>query len=865
MTEIEKINLNDLIEEYEVKNTDAFIQYLKQVWKDLIGRSGEGGEASKGIDKVTFQKYYELPGLISERLFSVFDKNNTGYLSLNDFTETMITLFSSDFDKLLELILKFYDFDRDNKITKEDVRVVLSYVPIYKKSKSKEDSGLKYDIDDFQDRLKSQKDLHDKLDIIFGDKESMDLQEFSNIIKNKNSDIFLYILVFLYEHRPFSPETVKNLENIKKSPILASRKKEILIAQPSLDTNLCVTETLKKSPALKLAKLGNKLNNNNAFKNMKFLGLLSGRKMDTNNLGINKNLDNKEVKKENKGGVSLSLHIPDLPDESNESNEKKENENKGNIAFSLKIPEIPNDKNDENNDNKEKKEETSIKSPKRPARKSLQFFSDKNKIIDEKKYYEINEDEEEMNFSYARPFEGKDIPKKKKSENEENKTNEISTFKEHDEDNEEDEANDHNENDILEKEEKEEKEEEGITEGYLYKIQGNKLKKIYFRLICKDLYYYKSKDTKKHKGMHNLSGVYINDEGIVTIKDKKFYCFNIIFPSKERKYYLTNENEYIKWVESIRKVVHYSNLRDIYEIKGNLGKGKFGLVKLGIHKESGRQVAVKIINKEYVEGMELEQIKSEIDILKIAKHPNIIKLYDVFENEKYIYIIMEYCSGGDLFSYIEKRDFKIKEERAAEIVHKLCTAAYFLHQYGIVHRDLKPENILMTDDTDEADIRLVDFGLGKMIGPGEKCDEPFGTFSYVAPEVLEEKPYDFKVDLFAIGVITYLLVAGFLPFDDETSEKEIARQTVYDPTPFPSYVWKNISLEAKMFVDNLLDKNPDKRMNLQEVLQHKWLQKFNKKEENNGNDVFEKRKSELSGGDKFVAFSTMNKGDKNEN
>ena len=171
----------------------------------------------------------------------------------------------------------------------------------------------------------------------------------------------------------------------------------------------------------------------------------------------------------------------------------------------------------------------------------------------------------------------------------------------------------------------------------------------------------------------------------------------------------------------------------------------------------------------------------------------------------------------------------------------------------------------MTDDTDEADIRLVDFGLGKMIGPGEKCDEPFGTFSYVAPEVLEEKPYDFKVDLFAIGVITYLLVAGFLPFDDETSEKEIARQTVYDPTPFPSYVWKNISLEAKMFVDNLLDKNPDKRMNLQEVLQHKWLQKFNKKEENNGNDVFEKRKSELSGGDKFVAFSTMNKGDKNDN
>ena len=393
------------------------------------------------------------------------------------------------------------------------------------------------------------------------------------------------------------------------------------------------------------------------------------------------------------------------------------------------------------------------------------------------------------------------------------------------------------------------------------------MKKIYFRLICKDLYFYKSKDDKKHKGMHNLSGVYIKDEGTVDINGKKLYCFNIIFPSKERKYYLQDESEYLKWVESIRKVVHYSNINDLYEIKGTIGKGKFGQVRLGIHKESGKQVAIKIINKNYVEGIDYEQIKSEIDILKIAKHPNIIKLYDVFENEKYIYIIMEYCPGGDLFSYIEKRNFKLKEERAAEIIHKLCTAVYFLHQYGIVHRDLKPENILMMDQTDNADIRLIDFGLGKMLGPGEKCDDPFGTFSYVAPEVLQDKPYDSKVDLFAIGIITYLLVAGFLPFDDEKSESEIARQTVYKPTPYPKKIWNKISNEAKMFVDNLLSKDPDKRMNLQEVLQHKWLSKFSMNNVNeNNNDVFERRKScDLSGGDKFMAFTSTEKENKIEN
>ena len=823
--EVEKINLNDITEEYEVKNTDAFKQYLKQVWKDLNSRSGDDNE--KGIDKVTFQKYYELPGLISERLFSVFDKNNTGYLTLQEFTENMITLFSSDLEQLLLFILKFYDFDRDQKITKEDVRVVLSYIPIYKKRKNKKNKGLKFDTEDYNDRLKSQKELHEKLDIIFGDKESLDFNEFSDIIKNKNSDIFLFILVFLYEHRPFSPETVKNLENIKKSPRFSLKKKDNLIASPNLDSNFAVTQTLQKSPAMKNAKLSTKPS---VYKNMKFLGLLSGR----NNLQPPKPEINDNVGK--KESTTISLSIPVIPPEPKKKEEPKEVK-------------------EDNNHIIENKESADLdeKNQKKPKRKQLKYFSEKNKQSEEKKHLEEEENEEEeiMNFSFARPFEGRDIPKNKNN-------NDNKELKENDSEDEIDEEDNNNE---INEEENNEKEKEEITEGYLYKIQDNKMKKIYFRLICKDLYYYKSKEIKKHKGMHNLSGVYIKDEGAVTISNRKLYCFNIIFPTKERKYYLQDESEYIKWVEAIRKVVHYSNISELYEIKGNLGKGKFGQVKLGIHKESGKQVAIKIINKKYVEDMEFEQIKSEIDILKIAKHPNIIKLYDVFENEKYIYIIMEYCPGGDLFSYIEKRDFKIKEERAAEIIHKLCTAVYFLHQYGIVHRDLKPENILMMDQTDNADIRLVDFGLGKMLGPGEKCDEPFGTFSYVAPEVLQEKPYDFKVDLFAIGIITYLLVAGFLPFDDEDSEKEIARQTVYDPTPFPKKIWDNISQEAKMFVDNLLSKDPEKRMNLQEVLQHKWLIKFCKKNENsNEGNVFEERKiRELSGGDKFMAFSTFEK------
>ena len=770
-----KINLDEIIGDYVVKNTSAFNSYLKQLWKDLSNRA-EG--VKDGVDRISFGKYYDLPGLISERLFSVFDSKNKGYLSIEDFTSSMIKLFSGDYEQLLNFIFDFYDFDKDHKITKEDIRIVLSYVPLYKKIKHNQ--GLKFEKDNFDDRLASQKELHEKLDTLFKNKPIINFSEFKYITQNINSDIFLYILVFLMERRPFSNETIKNLDNIKKNIDLGKlglkSKHENYIVLPNINSKLSVSRTISsKSPTIRKSRYIEKISNN-LYKN------------------YNKN---QEIYLKNKQEL--------LPYNATESEADSIHTN-GTIQ-------------------------------KKPSRKTLKNVSLMDiETENENKYAE----EDEGLLDYARPYEffdNKELMRLYKLENDEDKNNE-------------DELNSTQltnisklNNDVL-------------TEGYLFKIQDNKVKKIYFKLICKDLYYYKAKNNKRHKGIHNLSGVFIKDNGLVKLGDKKFYCFTIIFPTKPRKYYLSDEMEYQHWVNTIRRIVGYSDLSEIYEIKQVLGKGKFGLVKLGVHRGSGRKVAIKIINKKLVSAIDVQQVKTEIDILKIAKHPNIIQLYDVFENENYIYIIMEYCAGGDLFSYIEKRGFRLPETRAAEIIHKLSTAVFFLHEYGVVHRDLKPENILMTDNSSTADIRLVDFGLGKIIGPGELCNDPFGTFSYVAPEVLQEKPYSFKVDLFAIGIIAYLLVAGFLPFDHETSEKEIARQTVYEPTPFPQSIWKNISIEARMFVDNLLQKNPDKRMGIQEVLQHKWLQKFNSKEM-----VSFKRRTdrELSGAQKFEAFSTLSK------
>ena len=758
----DKINLNEIIGYYVVKNISAFKSYLKQLWNDLSKREGN---LKNGIDRISFGKYYDLPGLISERLFSVFDSKNKGYLTLDDFTNSMIILFSGDYAQLLNFIFDFYDFDKDQKITKEDIRIVLSYVPLYKKIKHYE--GLKFEKDNFEDRLASQKELHEKLDDLFKLKTIINFEEFKFIVQNINSDIFLYILVFLMERRPFSNETIKNLDNIKKNnninniininnknifikKQIFSRKCDNLIVLPNVNSKLIVSRTISaKNPSIE--KIEKELNNNNDLDYFQINELESGTETLRTNGTVQKKPSRKTLK---------NVSLMDI-DQTNENN--------------------------------------------------------------------IKYDKDEGILDYARPYELYYDNNRNNIEEEFNSTNMTNISRIN--------------NNIL-------------TEGYLFKIQENKVKKIYFKLICKDLYYYKSKNNKRHKGMHNLSGVFIQSNGLVKLGDKQFYCFTIIFPTKSRKYYLSNESEYHNWVNTIRKIVGYSNLNEIYEIRQVLGKGKFGLVKLGIHRGNGRKVAIKIINKKLVTAIDVQQVKTEIDILKIAKHPNIIQLYDVLENENYIYIIMEYCAGGDLFSYIEKRGFRLPETRAAEIIHKLSTAVFFLHEYGVVHRDLKPENILMTDNSPNADIRLVDFGLGKIIGPGEMCTDPFGTFSYVAPEVLKEKPYSFKVDLFAIGIIAYLLVAGFLPFDHETSEKEIARQTVYEPTPFPTSVWKNISNEARAFVDNLLQKNPEKRMGIQEVLQHKWLQKYNSKEIIS----FKKRNErDLSGAQKFEAFSTLSK------
>jgi len=710
----ETFDLSKIRKGLQIQDEELLNKYLKEIWSDLSKRTKD---TTKGITKVTFNKYYDLPGIISERLFSCFDKDKDGILNLTEFTNGMQSLFSQaeSFDSLAKFIFNLYDFNSSGINKKDDVRVVLSYVPL-----SDSSSNIKENVelvkDKFEDRVESQEQLFHILNIAFKNKDKMNFEEYINVVKNVNSDIFILLLMFLLEKKPFSNYSIQlHSMNLESPSLHLSATPQLIpqqIASPSLHSRFL-------SPKLRKKKLDKNKN--------------KGLAKATNLLQLYSGVDNTKVKEEKK------------------------------------------DKN------KEESKDLKEKRPQRRMRINLNNLTDKTPELSKN------------TFTF-----GKD------RENEDNK------------------EDDNAQDDI---------EEENFVryEGYVYKYSQTqkKMKRTYFRLIGKDLYYYKKKEEKNHRGMHNLSGVFIKKGDDFEYDGKKYLSIVIVYKS-EKSYYFDNEDDFNIWMEKLNAAVQNKSLFDKYEVKQKIGKGKFGLVKFGINKETKQQVAIKIMAKKNMDKSDLELAKVEIDILKIGQHPNIIKLYDIYENENYIYIIMEYCSGGDLLSYFEHYEYELKETKVCEIIHKLSMAIYYLHSYGIVHRDLKPENILMTDLTPEADIRLLDFGLSKIVGNEEKCTEPYGTLSFVAPEVLQGKPYDKSVDLWSIGIITFLLLCGYLPFDDKHSEREIARQTIQDPVPFESKIWNKYSSEAKNFVEGLLQKKPEKRLTIKEILEHPWIKKMDK-------------------------------------
>ncbi|KAL6611374.1 hypothetical protein ACP70R_039302 [Stipagrostis hirtigluma subsp. patula] len=269
-----------------------------------------------------------------------------------------------------------------------------------------------------------------------------------------------------------------------------------------------------------------------------------------------------------------------------------------------------------------------------------------------------------------------------------------------------------------------------------------------------------------------------------------------------------------------------------YALGKLLGHGQFGYTFAAVDRRSGERVAVKRIDKNKVlfQNMVLpvavEDVKREVKILKALQgHENVVHFYNAFEDDNYVYIVMELCEGGELLDRIlAKKDSRYSEKDAAVVVRQMLKVAAECHLHGLVHRDMKPENFLFKSTREDSPLKATDFGLSDFIKPGKQFRDIVGSAYYVAPEVLKRKSGP-ESDVWSIGVITYILLCGRRPFWDKT-EDGIFKEVLKNKPDFRRKPWPNITPSAKDFVQKLLVKDPRARLTAAQALfghTHEWV------------------------------------------
>ena len=651
MVEEEKefIDFNEIKKIISVENGDLFLVYLKEIYKDLADRNETNRK--KGIMKIIFLDYLKLPMFISEKLFSVFDEDNDGFLNSKEFIFGMNRLYNGSYQDTIKLIFELLDFNHDGFIEKDDAKMILSLLPL-KTDKCKVE--YKY-------QMESLEEINEIINSTFGKSKKLNLEEFQNTVENKKSDIFIQIICFLYQKKPFTEKSISVLKSSKKvvpndlilqTPQVKNKDScgNILLPSPLKNTSLSPASIFLKS---------------NMISSPFSLGESAG------------------IEEESEPAISgfngmVRYHNRNIP--KNGGNEEEDNNDVNKII--------------QNSDGVYNSPSVYLKRHKAKAVKPFSLSSPSP-----------------MTFPQSSK---KVIPAM--SLNEEDNSNPKVTY-----------------------------------ENYIYKIsQNSKLKKYYLVLINKDIFYYKSDDKKEVLGMHNLSGCFVKENGPKNINDKTYYCFTLVFPSKERSFYCNTKEIYDNFNQALKEAFGYQNFFDYYEMLDDLGEGIFGSVKLGVEKKTKERVAIKIIKKNKTKPSDIELVRTEIDVMKLCHHPNVVHLLDHFENAEYIFIVMEYIRGGRLTDYMKEKKYNFTEKRAAEIIYQIALGVKYLHKYGIIHRDLKPDNIMLTEASDKGQIKIMDFGLSKILGKKEKTVDGFGTLTFVSPEVLIRKPYNKEIDIWSI-------------------------------------------------------------------------------------------------------------------
>ena len=702
----EYIEFDRIRELIDLKSPELFKYYAQEVYKDLSERK----ESSKtqGVVKVNFFEFIKnIHYFFADKLFEAMDLDKDGFLNLKELKEGLFELYLGTFEDALRLIFRMIDFNQDGKIEKEDMQIMLSYLPI--REENDHMTNIKY-------QLKSKEEINIIINNTFYESNSLDFESYTRVVEERDSDSFLQILCYFYQNKPFSSSNFDIYMNQVKKKLVQAEE-----YSPSLGKKIL---SPKKSTYLSPTKL-----------------------ITASYEDLEKNLD----------GFSLEA-VGEKHDE-----------------FKIKLPHIP--------------------------KKVQENFEPTDSPVMQMKRYNKPDKTESL-------LDSPTLFLRKLNKEDGSPVGKLRTLK------------------------KSTVQDKVTYEGWISKItENNRVKRFWLVLIGNDIYYYKTDSKKDYQGMHNLSGCFFKEIGEKVVGDQTFFSFAIEFSNRKRKYFCETKEDMEVWRDYIKESLGYLNIKDNYDMGKDLESGKFGVVKLGVHKKTGEKVAIKVISKKEMDNKDLELVSSELNIMKMARHKNVVRLLDHYENSNTIYIIMELLEGGTLNSFLENIEpTLLSEANAAKLIYQICEGILYLHSYGVVHRDLKPENVMLSDKLNDIGkapdsiIKIMDFGLSKILGPNERVADGFGTLSFVAPEVLTRQPYGKGIDVWSIGVMLYYMVSGLLPFDDEEdSEEVIAKKIVFQELKFPSKYFKSRSKDLIDLLKKLLTKDQEKRVTIEQVIKHPWF------------------------------------------
>ena len=733
----------------------------------------------------------------------MFNRSKSGYLNKKEFEEGMIKLFTEDYDYLSKFVFDFYDCDEDGKITPSDIRLIYSYFPL-KQDRFSLLHKFSYELPKLEEQLIAQEEIKKLIEWMFK-KPEIGFDIFFGYITKINIDPFIFLILNLYFFRPFTDEILNYYSEIIDLPAVRnpsrgrhmtnyrankyyevdkekSNSKEMI---KKISTNFSHKKTFKKAVMFEESiKILTPLPNLNTI-------FLAGLLLESNKFFRNiYNSSEKKLKIREPNVQLIPFHLQIIKSQIEKDKEEAKNDIYGVIKqrdTEMETPYIM-DKIEAG----QTQVVSQVKEIDKEAISQVTLLSDtEGQILKEAKNGTIKEVYVKIKANYMFIY---DLDKKGIINSNSNNSN----------------NNQMN--------------------------QKQRYKSVKILNLCY-LKYEKNEDEEinnDYESSMNISNLNMSSNNASVEKKNKIkkkdnqnslFCFELIFPKKSVKFFVKEQKKFNDFISSIKHIINYKEISE-FEFKEKIGIGKFGIVRRGVHKSTKRKVAIKIINKTRMTNQDRVLLTNEIDILITVRHPSVINLYEIIDYYDTCYIITEYIHGVDLYTYVEDKNYKIPEFRIVSIIQQICCANYYLSFFGIIHRDIKPEHLLLDDKYEEPMIKLIDFGLSDILFPKEKSCAQFGTIGYAAPEVLKGIPYNKSADIWSIGIMIYLLIIGCLPFDDANEVNKIKEMTINDEIPFPAVICKKKTQESIYLLENILRKDPTKRLGLEEILKSKWMQKF---------------------------------------